>query len=182
MASEKENMLGGLPHFPSDPALSEERQRTRRFLRNFNATEYKEPVVYREALAQLLPNCQSDIFVVPPFYCDYGYNIYAGHNVYFNYNCVALDSGIITIVNNTMFGLGVHIYAVTHPTDAMERRKDVEICKKVSIGDDCWIGGHAVILPGVSIGHRCIVGAGAVVTGDVSDDTTVVGNPAKPQK
>ena len=175
-------MQAGLPHFPGDSELDAERDRTREFLRNFNATGYKESADYREALTQLLPNCQHDIFIVPPFYCDYGYNIYAGYNVYFNYNCVALDSGTITIGNNTMFGPGVHIYAVTHPADAMERRKDVEIGKKVTIGDDCWIGGQAVILPGVTIGHRCIVGAGAVVTKDVPDDTTVTGNPARPQK
>ena len=174
-------MLAGLPHFPGDPELNAERKRTREFLRKFNATEYKEDIVYREALTQLFPNCQPDIFIVPPFYCDYGYNIYAGNNVYFNYNCVALDSGTITIGNNTMFGPGAHIYAVTHPTDALERRKDIEIVRKVSIGNDCWIGGRAVILPGVTIGNRCIVGAGAVVTKDVPDDTTVVGNPAQPR-
>lgn len=181
MGAEKEKMLGGLPHSPSDPELNEERQRTRDFLRKFNSIGYKETGVYREALTQLLPNCKNDIFIVPPFYCDYGYNIYAGYNVYFNYNCVALDSGKIIIGNNTMFGPGVHIYAVTHPIDALERRKDVEIGIKVTIGDDCWIGGHSVILPGVTIGDRCIVGAGAVVTRDVPDDTTVIGNPARPQ-
>jgi maltose O-acetyltransferase len=79
-----------------------------------------------------------------------------------------------------MFGPNVQIYTATHPVDALERRKGPEFAKPVSIGNDCWVGGSAIISPGVTIGDRCIVGAGAVVTKDIPDDTIVVGNPAKP--
>ena len=179
MVSEKEKMLSGLPYYPRDPELNAERTRVRGLLRRLNITKYRNPETYRGIITQLLPNCPQDIHVEPPFYCDYGYNIYAGHNVYFNYTCVALDICKINIGSNVMFGPGVQIYTAVHPTDALQRREGWELGKPVSIGDDCWIGGQAVILPGVTIGHRCIVGAGAVVIRDVPDDTTVVGNPAK---
>jgi maltose O-acetyltransferase len=179
MASEKDKMLSGLLYYANDSQLLAERMKTRSLLRQLNITEYKDSRRYPEIILQLLPNCAPDIFVEPPFYCDYGYNIYAGHNVYFNFNCVALDVCPIRIGSNVMFGPGVHIYAATHPKNAAKRREGLEIGKPVSIGDDCWIGGQAIILPGVSIGHRCIIGAGAVVTKDVPDDTTVVGNPVK---
>jgi maltose O-acetyltransferase len=179
LTTEKEKMLAGELYFAGDPELREERHRARDLLRRFNITEYRDMKVYREILTRLLPNCTDEIFIEPPFYCDYGYNIYAGRNVFFNFDCVILDVCPVKIGSNTMFGPGVHIYAATHPADIMLRRKDLELGKPVSIGDDCWIGGHATILPGVTIGDRCIVGAGAVVTKDVPDDAAVVGNPAE---
>lgn len=179
MATEKEKMLAGELYYPGDPELRNERYRARDLLRRFNITEYRDMKTYREILTQLLPNSTDEIFIEPPFYCDYGYNIYAGYNVYFNFDCVILDVCPVKIGSNTMFGPGVHIYAATHPTDILLRRKDLELGKPITIGEDCWIGGHATILPGVTIGDRCIVGAGAVVTKDVPNDTAVVGNPAK---
>jgi len=181
LASEKEKMLAGLPHYPSDPELKADFVRAHELLRRLNVIEYRDFKTYRQILSELLPNCEKTIYIEPPFYCDYGYNIYAGSWAYFNVNCVILDHGPVRIGANVMFGPGVHIYSTTHPTNAMLRRQGWEIGKPVSIGDDCWIGGNAVILPGVSIGDRCIVGAGAVVTRDVPDDSTVVGNPAKIQ-
>lgn len=179
MATEKDKMLAGELYCAGDPELRKERMRARDFLRRFNITEYRDMKVYREILTQLLPNCENDIAIEPPFYCDYGYNIRAGHHVYFNFDCVILDVCPVKIGANTLFGPGVHIYAATHPADILLRRKVIELGKPISIGEDCWIGGHATILPGVTIGNRCIVGAGAVVTKDVPDDTAVVGNPAK---
>ena len=176
MTTEKEKMTAGLPYYPSDPELRADYLRTRGLLRRLNITEYQDPGAYREIMAELLPNCEDDIFIEPPFYCDYGYNIYAGNNVYFNFNCIVLDVCPVRIGSNTMFGPGVHIYAATHPTDALKRREGQESGKPVSIGDDCWIGGHATILPGVNIGNRCIVGAGALVSKDVPDDSTIIGN------
>jgi len=179
LATEKEKSLAGLPYYPSDPELRADRMRARKLFRKYNTAEYKDFKTYREILSQLLPDCAEDIFIEPPFHCDYGYNIHAGHNVYFNCNCVILDACPVNIGSNVMFGPGVHIYAATHPSDAIKRREGWELGKPVSIGDDCWIGGHATILPGVSIGDRCIVGAGAVVSRDVPHDSTVTGNPAK---
>jgi maltose O-acetyltransferase len=179
LATEKEKCLAGLPYNPADPELRDDRIRARILFRKYNTAEYEDIKTYREILAQLLPHCADDIFIEPPFYCDYGYNIHAGHNVYFNFNCILLDTCTITIGDNVLAGPGVHIYAATHPSDATERREIWEIGKPVTIGDDCWIGGQATILPGVTIGKRCIVGSGAVVTRDIPDDTKVGGNPAR---
>lgn len=113
-------------------------------------------------------------------FCDYGYNIYTGESVFFNFNCVLLDVMPIRIGANVLFGPNVQIYTATHPVDAAERRKGPELARPISIGNDCWIGGSAVISPGVTIDDRCIVGADAVVTKDVPPDTIKVGKPARP--
>lgn len=180
MKSEKEKMLAGELYDASDPLLTQERRRARTLAYQLNVTHYGDPSAYRQILADLLPNAATDIMIEPPFYCDYGYNIYTGEKVFFNYNCVLLDVMPIRIGSNVMFGPNVQIYTATHPVDAIERRKGPEFAKPISIGNDCWIGGSAILSPGVTIGDRCIVGAGAVVTKDIPADTIVVGNPAKP--
>jgi maltose O-acetyltransferase len=180
VTSEKEKMLSGEWYDASDPALAEERGRARALTHRLNVSQYGDPAAYRQILAALLPNASPDLWIEPPFYCDYGYNIYTGENVFFNFNCVLLDVMPIRIGSNVLFGPNVQIYTATHPVDALERRKGPEFARPITIGNDCWIGGNAIISPGVTIGDRCIVGAGAVVTKDVPADTIVVGNPAKP--
>jgi maltose O-acetyltransferase len=178
--SEKEKMLAGELYDASDLLLAQERRRARALTHQLNVTHYGDPSACKQILAALLPNAASDIWIEPPFFCDYGYNIYAGARVFFNFNCVLLDVMPIRIGSNVLFGPNVQLYTATHPVDALERRKGPEFARPISIGDDCWIGGGAVISPGVTIGDRCIVGAGAVVTRDVPSDAVVVGNPAKP--
>jgi len=177
MASEKEKMLSGQLYDASDPHLVSERKKTRTLLHRLNTTEYGDPEKYSEIVSELFPHCPSDIIIEPPFFCDYGYNIFAGHKVYFNFNCVILDVCPVHIGCHVMFGPGVHIYTARHPRDFMERRDVFEFGNPVSIGDDCWIGGRAVILPGVSIGQRCIIGAGTVISKDVSNDTIATSRP-----
>ncbi|MCJ7604824.1 MAG: sugar O-acetyltransferase [Dehalococcoidales bacterium] len=174
MPSEKEKMLAGELYWGADPELREERLKTRMLLHRLNVTEYKDPEKYKEIIAELFPNCPGTLQIEPPFYCDYGYNIHAGEYAYFNFNCVVLDVCPVHIGDNVQFGPGVHIYAATHPKDYLERRGP-ELGKPVSIGDDCWIGGGAIILPGVTIGKRSIIGAGLVVSKDVPDDTVFTG-------
>jgi len=132
----------------------------------------------RSVLAQLIPNAPANLYIEPPFNCDYGYNINCGDNVYFNVNCVVLDVMSVTIGNNVFCGPAVQIYTATHPLNAIHRRNK-ENARPVVIGDDCWIGGAAVICPGVTIGARCVIGAGAVVTKNIPDDSLAVGNPAR---
>lgn len=180
MKSEKEKMLRGELYNSMDDQLSRERQRARALTHQLNCTHYGDPTAYKRIIAELLPNAAEDIWIEPPFYCDYGYNIYAGEQVFFNFNCVLLDVMPIRIGSRVLFGPAVQIYTATHPLDAMERRKGLEFAKPVTIGDDCWIGGGAIISPGVRIGDRCVIGAGAVVTKDIPSDSIVVGNPARP--
>jgi len=180
LKSEKEKMLAGELYDASDPLLMKERKAARTLTHRLNVTEYGGEAAYRQIISELLPNAAADILIEPPFFCDYGYNIYTGEKVFLNFNCVLLDVMPIHIGSNTMFGPNVQIYTATHPTDAAERRKGPEFAKPISIGEDCWIGGSVIISPGVTIGDRCIVGAGAVVTKDVPSDTIVVGNPARP--
>jgi maltose O-acetyltransferase len=177
MASEKEKMLSGQIYNAYDPDLVAERKHARLLLHRLNTTEYGNPDKYSKIIFELLPNCTSDILIEPPFFCDYGYNVYAGHKVFFNFNCVILDVCRVLIGSNVMFGPGVHIYTATHPKEFMKRRDVFEFGKPVSIGDDCWIGGQTVILPGVNVGHRCIVGAGTVIAKDIPDDTVVTTRP-----
>jgi maltose O-acetyltransferase len=178
MKTEKEKMLNGENYLANDKELSSERLRAKKLLHRLNVTEYVCSGNTKNILHVLLPNAHKKIYIEPPFHCDYGYNIYTGENVYFNVNCVVLDTMKVTIGNNVLFGPGVQIYAASHPLDKIERRT-VEFSKPVSIGNDCWIGGNSVILPGIKIGDGCTIGAGSVVTKDIPDNSLAVGNPAK---
>lgn len=175
MPSEKEKMLSGQLYNAADPQLLAERNQARALLHRLNISEYGHNTNYLDIISQLLPNCATDIWIEPPFFCDYGYNIYCGAKVFFNFDCIILDECTVHIGSNVMFGPSVHIYTATHPKDFLLRREELEYGKPVSIGDDCWIGGHAAILPGVHIGNRCIIGGGVVVRKDVPDGTTYTG-------
>jgi maltose O-acetyltransferase len=121
-------------------------------------------------------------YVRPPFHCDYGYNISLGKGVFLNFNCVILDVAKVTISDGTQIGPAVQILTADHPRDSAQRRAGLEFGRPVSIGANVWVGGAAVILPGVTVGDDAIVGAGAIVTRDVPSGATVVGNPARERK
>jgi maltose O-acetyltransferase len=178
MKTEKEKMLAGENYLVNDKELSAERLRAKKLLHRLNVTEYVVNGNAKNIVHVLLPNAHKKMYIEPPFHCDYGYNIYTGENVFFNVNCVVLDTMKITIGNNVLFGPGVQIYAASHSLN-IEERKTVEFSKPVSVGNDCWIGGNSIILPGVTIGNGCTIGAGSVVTKDIPDNSLAVGNPAK---
>jgi maltose O-acetyltransferase len=178
MCSEEEKMLAGELYAAFEPALLAQRTRAKQLLHRLNVTEYLLTDAARQILAELLPYAGQNLYIEPPFHCDYGHHIYCGNNVYFNVNCVVLDAAKITIGSNVLFGPGVQLYAATHPLDAVVRRT-LELAKPITIGDDCWIGGSAVICPGVTIGTGCVIGAGSVVTKDVPAYSLAVGNPAR---
>ena len=178
MKTEKEKMMAGERYPSAGSDFAKERRKAKNLLHRLNVTEYRMTKNARLILAELIPNAGKNLYVEPPFFCDYGYNIHCGENVYFNVNCVVLDSAKVTIGSNVLFAPGVQLYTASHPLDA-ESRRTHEIAKPITIGDDCWIGGNAIICPGVTIGRGCVIGAGSVVTKDIPDNSMAVGNPAK---
>jgi maltose O-acetyltransferase len=178
MKSEKEKMLSGELYSPVSKELAEERTRAKKLLHRLNVTEYLMTEKAASVLKELIPNAPKDLYIEPPFHCDYGYNIHCGSRVYFNVNCIVLDAMKVNIGSNVLFGPAVHIYSATHPLDIKTRRSRA-FGKPVSIGNDCWIGGGAVICPGVTIGNGCVIGAGAIVTRDIPDNSLALGNPAR---
>ena len=179
MTTEKEKMLAGELYNAMDPLLVNERRQARELMQAFNATAADDRPRRRHLLIELLGSVGSNVGVEPPFFCDYGYNIHLGDNVFFNFNCVILDVMRVEIGSNCMFGPNVQIYTATHPLDAVERRGGLEFARSIKIGCDVWVGGSAVINPGVTIGDRSVIGAGSVVVKDIPADVFAAGNPCK---
>ena len=178
MKTETEKMLAGELYDPGDAALAQARLIARQRCQSLNHRPPRDEALRRGILKDLFASGGDSVWLEPPFRCDYGTNIYLGQKVYFNFDCVILDVCEVRIGNDVFIGPGVHIYAATHPLDAPMRRTQ-EYGKPVTIGNDVWIGGRAVICPGVAVGDRSVIGAGSVVTKDVPTDVVVAGNPAK---
>lgn len=172
-------MIAGEPYDPLDPQLVAERRRARAITREYNDSGSDETARRAGLIGQLVPDSGANITIEPPFFCDYGGNITLGDDVYFNFDCVILDVAPVRIGSRVLFGPGAHIYAATHPMSAHERRKGLESGRPVTIGDDVWIGGGAIVCPGVTIGDRAVVGAGSVVTRDIPPDVFAAGNPCR---
>ena len=172
-------MLAGELYRPDDPEIVADQAETARWLARYNAAAGSSPDVLRDILAEHIPQLGQNVSIRPPFFCDYGGNIRLGDGVFLNFNCVILDVVTVTIGDRTQIGPAVQIYAADHPRDAAIRRSGVEFGRPVRIGCDVWIGGGAIILPGVSIGDGAVIGAGSVVTRNVEAGATVTGNPAR---
>lgn len=177
MKTEKQKMLDGELYSAADPELTRDREYARKLARLYNQTTEAERRV--QILKELLGSTGENLSMEPNIRFDYGYNIHVGENFYANFDCTILDVCEVRIGDNCMFGPGVHVYTATHPLDPYERIKGPEYGKPVTIGNNVWIGGRAVINPGVTIGNNVVVASGAVVTKDVPDNTVVGGNPAK---
>jgi maltose O-acetyltransferase len=178
MPSEREKMLAGELYDPHDPELVRARIRARDLCQDLNATREADDTARRRILRELLGSGGEDVWMQPPFFCDYGFNILLGEKCFFNFNCVVLDVCQVRIGSYTLFGPAVQIYTGTHPLNAELRRKQ-EFARPVEIGSDVWVGGGAIICPGVKIGSRCVIGAGSVVTRDIPSGTVAVGNPCR---
>lgn len=177
--SELEKMRRGELYDYSVPEVQRRSLAARRALRRFNHTPTDEPEALGDALAALIPGVPRSATVVPPFFCDLGFPIRLGEEVFVNANCTFLDCGGITIGAHTLIGPNCQLYTPQHPTDHIERRRPVERGLPISIGEDCWLGGGVIVCPGVRIGNRTIVGAGSVVVHDLPDDVVAAGNPAE---
>jgi maltose O-acetyltransferase len=179
MKTEKEKMLAGELYDPLDPELASERRRARELCRRLNDSGETNQAARELILRELLGNIAAGLWVEPPFFCDYGSNIAVGNKVYFNFNCVVLDPAPVLIGDNVLFGPAVQIYTATHPLDANERRIGLEFARPIQIGSNVWIGGGAIICPGVRIGARSVIGAGSVVTRDIPEEVFAAGNPCR---
>jgi maltose O-acetyltransferase len=178
MRTERQKMLAGELYDPMEAELVTARERARDLCRTLNATREQEKEQRRQILCELFGAGGESVWMQPPFFCDYGSNIELGERVFFNFNCIVLDVCTVRIGSYTLFGPGVQILTPMHPFDADLRRRQ-ECGKAVSIGSDVWVGGAAVILPGVSIGSRAVIGAASVVTRDVPEAVFAAGNPCR---
>ena len=177
--TEKEKMCTGELYSPSDETLTQERRTARRLCREYNTTTEDESAEKEALLKQLLGTKPPHICIESRFQCDYGYNIHFGDNFYSNFNLVILDVCEVRIGKNCMIAPGVSICTATHPLDAATRNSGIEFGKPIYIGDNVWIGAHAVINPGVTLGDNVVVASGAVVTKSFEDNVVIAGVPAK---
>jgi maltose O-acetyltransferase len=179
MKSEKQKMIDGELYRPNDPQIAADIAANQAWLARYNAMLGRSTSERLAALRGQLGAVGDGCDLRPPFHCDYGYNIRLGHGVFMNFNCVILDVTYVTIGDRTQIGPNVQIYTADHPRDPVQRRDGLEFARPITIGSDVWIGGSAIILPGVTIGDEAIIGAGSVVTRDVGSGMTVVGNPTR---
>jgi maltose O-acetyltransferase len=166
-------MLAGELYVPADPELLEERRRCERLMRDYNADGDER------VLRELLGSIGSGSSIRPPFFCDYGYNISLGDEVFLNFNCVMLDVVPITLGDRVQVASAVQFLAADHPLDATERASGRESGRPITVEDDVWLGGGAILCPGVTIGRGSIIGAGSVVTHDVPAGVVAAGNPCR---
>jgi maltose O-acetyltransferase len=178
MPTEREKMLAGELYDALDPELVRLRDRARDLCQDLNATREADQETRRGILASLFGSGGDSVWMQPPFFCDYGSNIFLGQRVFFNFNCIVLDVCRVTIGDFTLFGPAVQIYTPVHPMNAELRRKQ-EFGKPIEIGSDVWVGGGAMICAGVTIGSRSVIGAGSVVTRDVPKGVFAAGNPCR---
>lgn len=171
-------MLAGELYDALDPELGSARERAHDLCQMLNETRDQDGEERRRILLELFGAGGDSVWMQPPFFCDYGSNILLGERVFFNFNCVVLDVCLVKIGDFTLFGPAVQIYTATHPMNAELRRKQ-EFAKPIEIGSDVWVGGGAILCPGVTIGSKAVIGAGSVVTRDIPDGVFAAGNPCR---
>ncbi|SBT51022.1 sugar O-acetyltransferase [Micromonospora narathiwatensis] len=176
----RERMLAGELYIADDPEIIADLERAARLTERFNTSSADDPQGRLAALRELLGSLGEDAWVRPPFHCDYGWQTHIGPRSFVNFNAVFLDVARITIGADVQIGPNVQLLTATHPIEPAARRDKWEAAKPITIGDNVWLGGGAVVLAGVTVGENTVVGAGAVVTKDLPPNVVAVGNPARP--
>jgi maltose O-acetyltransferase len=175
----RERMLAGDPYIADDPQLAEESRRAMRLTEEFNRSSVDAPAERRRVLDELLGALGPDSEIRPPLYVDYGYQLRIGARTFVNFGLTALDVAAITIGDDVQIGPNVQLLTPAHPVEPEPRRAKWEAARPITIGDNVWLGGGVIVLPGVTIGANTVVGAGAVVTRDLPANVVAVGNPAR---
>ena len=179
MKTEKQKMLTGELYNALDSQLVKERRQARDLIKELNGSRDEEQERRAKIINLLFASVGRDVWIEPPFYCDYGSNIFLGDKVYFNFNCVILDPAKVVIGDNVLFGPNVQIYTATHPLSYLERQRGLELANPIEIGSDVWVGGSTIISPGVSIGSRSVIGSGSVIAKNIPPDVFAAGNPCR---
>ena len=177
--NQKERMLANLPYKAWLDGLSEERHENEKRIYEYNNLPPERWNERTALLKNILGSCGNEIKIMPPFHCDYGYNIEVGENFFANYNFLVLDVAKVKIGDNAQIAPNVSIYTAGHPVHPDSRNSGYEYGIDVTIGNNVWIGGNAVIMPGVTIGDNAVIGAGSIVTKDIPSDVIAAGNPCK---
>lgn len=179
MKTELEKMLANELYFAADPELASMTRTAQNLTHAFNLSLPAEIEKRREIVQQLFGAVGQGFEIRPPFYCDYGCHIYAQENLYINFDCVILDCNKVYLGRNVLLAPKVQIYTAYHPLDPEIRKSGLELAAPIAIGDDVWIGGGAIICPGVTIGSNTTIGAGSVVTKDIPANVVAAGNPCR---
>jgi maltose O-acetyltransferase len=179
MSSEREKMIAGELYYVLDKQLQADQHRARKLTKQYNATDYAEGAKRNKILKELLGTCGEHVYIEPDFKCDFGYNIHVEGPLIANFDCLMLDTCEISIGKNCFMGPRTCIYTACHSLIPQERNTPHCFGKPVKIGQNVWLGGNTVILPGVTIGDNVVVGAGSVVVKDIPNNVVVAGNPAK---
>jgi maltose O-acetyltransferase len=175
----RERMLAGDLYIADDPVLAEENAAALDLMAAYNATTARQRPLRRQLLETLLGSIGEDTEIRPPLYVDYGAHLTVGARCFANFGLVALDVAAITIGDDVQIGPNVQLLTPTHPVEPEPRRQKWEAAEPIVIGDNVWLGGGVIVLPGVTIGGNTVVGAGAVVTRDLPANVVAVGNPAR---
>jgi maltose O-acetyltransferase len=168
----------GLPYISDDAVFTQQIQ-TRKIVQELNTADSSDFELLGSIIKRLIPDSAEGIFINPPFHCDYGFHIKTGKNLFINYNCIILDVAQVTIGDNVQIAPNVAIYTAGHPVHPVSRNSKYEYGIPVTIGNNVWIGGNAVICPGVTIGDNAVIGAGSVVTKDIPANSIAAGNACK---
>lgn len=177
--TEREKMLNNDLYLATDPELAEMQLKAQQLLYNLNFSPLHKLDEQKKIIIHLFGKIGSNFTIRPPFYCDYGSHIFAGDNLYINYDCTILDCNQVHLGNNVLLAPKVQIYTAYHPVNPELRLSGKELAAPVTIGNNVWLGGGVIICPGINIGSNVTIGAGSVVTKDIPDNVVAVGNPCK---